>query len=78
MYVIISLYGHVYFVSVIRNRNFGTPRKLLKKCVFYEQSYTFSMIEKVSVVPTYVPSRTPFLRFIRSCQNPIGRAQPKN
>ena len=52
----------------------GAPWKLFEKCVLYRQCTLFSRLKKFP----WSPLKSAFFGFIRSCQNPIGRAQPKN
>ena len=52
----------------------GVPRKLLKNLFCIDSAHFFHDWKSFRGSP----SRVPFWRFIRSCQNPIGRAQPKN
>ena len=57
-----------------KKSRFGNTMETFEKSVLYGQSHSFHDWKSFRGVP----SRTPFLRFIGSCQNPIGRGQPKN
>ena len=68
------MYGSVYFVWVIRNVKTEHHGNFLRNLFRIDSAHFFHDWKSFR----WVASRAHVWRFIRSCQNPIGRAQPKN